>query len=100
MARKDWIEPNVQLFRTQVASTIAAITPVLAQYGLVTADVTPLTSELSGLANLIAEQEAKADAAKAATEARDAFRDTMEAQYRTLNNKVQANPSVSDALKQ
>src|ERR1043165_3582071 len=100
MARSDWIKPNVQQFLTQVQNTVNAVTPVLASYGLVAGDLTPISSELSGLAFLISDQEAKADAAKAATEAGDAKRALIEGRYRTLNNKVQANPAVTPALKQ
>ena len=95
----DYIPGADAAFDTWQANFVSVVNGNLAGYGLVAADLTPVTAaQAAWNASLPAHVAAQA-AATAAKETKDANRASLEAAVRTVVRKVQATPAVTAAAK-
>ena len=96
---QDYIPRQDAEFNSWQQNFVTVVGANLAAYGLVAADLTPLTARqptwTSGLNQNITAQAA----ANAARQAKDTARDAYEAAIRIVVVKVQANPAVTPASK-
>jgi hypothetical protein len=92
----DWVLKRDVDFNAQMLTliTVLAATPV--DYGLIAADVTPLTNAQADFSDALIASDAAKAAAETAVAAKTASRDTLEALLRPLVRQIQERPAVTD----
>ncbi len=92
----DFVKTNDQEFRAQaaLANTVISLNPT--DYGQTSSSVIVLQDKLDNFTNDKAEQVAALEAAKSATDDKDASRADLEATFREFNRVAQAVPGITD----
>ncbi|MGL4553567.1 MAG: hypothetical protein ACRC33_20590 [Gemmataceae bacterium] len=96
---KDYIPQPDPAFHLWQAAFVSAVNGNLAGYGLVAADLTPVTAAQTAWAAALPAHETAANAAKAARAAKDDARETLEDAIRIVGDKIRATPTVTDAMR-
>ena len=95
----DWIPDPDGDFDTWVANFVTVVTAAPANYGLTAAQVAPLAGLLAAWVAALADQEAKLNAAQAATDAKELAKAALKALVRELAGIIQSIKTVADAAK-
>ncbi len=95
----DYIPGSDTDFNVWQQNFMSVLTPNLAAYGLIVADLAPLTTKQPIWTTALSQNVTAQAAANAATQAKDVARESYEASIRVLVAKIQANPAVTAASK-
>ncbi|MBM2815231.1 MAG: hypothetical protein HW421_1993 [Ignavibacteria bacterium] len=96
---RDYIPAKDTVFQDWLGNFISIANANLATLGLITGDLTPLTTDKTTFDTNLTDAEAKKAASKAATQAKDTIRKSAEAKARALVKRIQAKADVPNALK-
>lgn len=100
MANKNFVERNDTAFRAQLATFVSVLQPAPTAYGMTVPEFEAFTEKVDIFTDDLAAFQLKQDAAQAATQTKDGSRESVEAVFRDLNRRIQANPAVSATQKQ
>jgi len=95
----DYIPNPDPQFNTWEQNFVSTVNGNLAAYGLVAADMTPVTTAQTAWNSSYPDHQTAQAAAQAARQTKDANRASFEAAVRSVVRRIQANPSVSDTSK-
>lgn len=96
---RDYIPAKDTVFQDWLGNFITIANANLASLGLITGDITPLSTDKTTFDTTLTDSEAKKAASKATTQAKDTVRKSAEAKARALVKRIQAKADVHDSLK-